>query len=87
MEKAQAAAWHTTGAQYMRVLCLGGEQRGQGDRGQRRGGGWRERCTKRRAHSKHSVCVHSLPREGAEGQKGEETNREGRKELGKKSVS
>lgn len=36
---------------------------------------------KLRAHSRRSVCVHSLPQEGAEGQKGE-----GRKDGGEKSI-
>lgn len=52
-------------------------------------GDWRKRerrCVNCLVHSRCSICVHSLPQEGAESQKGEEMNREGRKESGKKRV-
>lgn len=52
-------------------------------------GDWKKRerrCVNCLAHSRCSICIHSLPKEGAESQKGQEMNREGRKESGKESV-
>lgn len=73
----------------MCVLCLGREQRAQKDAEgtEERQGGRREgRCVNYPAHSKCSICVHSLPREGgregAEGQKGEREERnQGRRKV------